>query len=123
MKTSIDEKLDKNLNIAPPAKKKTDVTVVDAKPVVATFPPDQPKRVSNSSDTIEDYKKSRTELKRVLELGGNALEEILIIAAQSEQPRAYEVAGQLIKNLTEASDRLLRVNVKFETLKKRMIQI
>jgi len=109
MKIIIDEKLDKNLNIAPSAKKKPITTVVDVKPVVATFPPDQPRRVSNSSDTIEDYKKSRTELKRVLELGGNALEEILIIAAQSEQPRAYEVAGQLIKNLTEASDRLLRV--------------
>ena len=122
MKTSIDEKLDKNLNIAPPAKKKTDVTVVDAKPVVATFPPDQPKRVSNSSDTIEDYKKSRTELKRVLELGGNALEEILIIAAQSEQPRAYEVAGQLIKNVGEVTEKLLQLQEKMKKLNDEVVK-
>ena len=40
--------------------------------------------------------------------------DILELAQESEMPRAYEVAGQLIKNVADATDKLLTLQQKLK---------
>ena len=60
-------------------------------------------KVESISSSIEDIKKdyeyTRGNLYSIIEKGQEAINGILELAAESEMPRAYEVAGQLIKNV------------------------
>ena len=63
-----------------------------------------------SSDLDSDYDQVRTNLKSLIAQGQVAVDGILNIASEGEQPRAYEVASQLLKNLVEANKELLDVH-------------
>ena len=45
----------------------------------------------------------------LVERGQDAIEGILDLAKESEHPRTYEVAGQLIKTVSETSEKLLQI--------------
>jgi hypothetical protein len=58
-------------------------------------------------DVKKDYDYTRGNLYSLIEKGQEAINGILELAQESEMPRAYEVAGQLIKNVGDITDKLL----------------
>ena len=69
---------------------------------------------SNSDDVKKDYEYTRGNLYSIIEKGQEALNGVLELAQESEQPRAYEVAGQLIKSVTDATDKLMDLQKKLK---------
>ena len=65
-------------------------------------------------DIEKDYKYTRGQLYSIIEKGQEAINGILELASESEMPRAYEVAGQLIKNVADATDKLLDLQKKLK---------
>lgn len=70
--------------------------------------------VVNTTQVIEekdaDFQIARQNLKRLLLDGEEALDGILDLARQGEHPRAYEVAGQLVKTLVDANKDLINIH-------------
>jgi len=64
----------------------------------------------------EDYNCARKNLKNALKVGSESLEDLLEIAKASQSPRAYEVISTMVKNVSEASDKLMDVQKKLEEL-------
>jgi DNA-directed RNA polymerase len=62
---------------------------------------------STANDIKKDYEYARGNLYSLIEKGQEAINGILELAQESEMPRAYEVAGQLIKNTGEIAEKLL----------------
>jgi Terminase DNA packaging enzyme len=60
-------------------------------------------------DIKKDYEYARGNLYSLIEKGQEAINGILELAQESEMPRAYEVAGQLIKNTGEIAEKLLNL--------------
>jgi len=73
---------------------------------------------SNSQDIKKDYEYTRGNLYSIIEKGQEAIDGILELAQESEMPRAYEVAGQLIKNVADATDKLLDLQKKLKDVTK-----
>ena len=72
-------------------------------------------RLSSQMDHIKkDYEYTRGNLYSIIEKGQEAIDGILELAQESEMPRAYEVAGQLIKNVADATDKLLTLQQKLK---------
>ena len=69
---------------------------------------------SQSEDIKKDYEYTRGNLYSIIEKGQEAIDGILELAQESETPRAYEVAGQLIKNVADATDKLLTLQQKLK---------
>jgi len=65
-------------------------------------------------DIEKDYKYTRGQLYSIIEKGQEAINGILELAKESEMPRAYEVAGQLIKNVADATDKLMDLQKKLK---------
>jgi len=68
----------------------------------------------NSNDIKKDYEYTRGNLYSIIEKGQEAINGILELAQESEMPRAYEVAGQLIKNVADATDKLMDLQKKLK---------
>jgi len=74
-------------------------------------------KISNSVDDIKkDYDYTRGNLYSLIEKGQEAINGILELAQESEMPRAYEVAGQLIKNVADATDKLMDLQRKLKDI-------
>ena len=73
---------------------------------------------SKPSDNIpeKDLEYSRENLYHLIERGRDALDGILNLADQSQSPRAYEVAGQIIKTMTDTNRDLIDLQVKAKDL-------
>ena len=69
---------------------------------------------SEKTDIQKDYEYTRGNLYSIIEKGQEAVNGILEIAQESEMPRAYEVAGQLIKNVADATDKLIDLQKKLK---------
>ena len=78
-----------------------------------------PKKVvkSNEDDIENDYKYQRENFYGLVERGQDAIDGILELAKEGEHPRAYEVAGQLIKNVAEVTEKLGDLQEKMKKLK------
>ena len=66
------------------------------------------------TDIEKDYEYTRGNLYSIIEKGQEAINGILELAQDSEMPRAYEVAGQLIKNVADATDKLMDLQKKLK---------
>ena len=66
------------------------------------------------TDTRKDYEYTRGNLYSLIEKGQEAVNGILELAQETEQARAYEVAGQLIKSVADATDKLLDLQKKLK---------
>ena len=64
---------------------------------------------TSETDVRRDYEYTRGNLYSLIEKGQEAINGIMELAQESEMPRAYEVAGQLIKNVADATDKLLEL--------------
>ena len=101
-------RLDKTFNITP--------EVVEEKSEMIkpeTIKPEKPARLTQD-DVTKDYEYTRGNLYSIIEKGQEAINGILELAQESEQARAYEVAGQLIKSVSDATDKLMDLQKKLK---------
>ena len=70
-----------------------------------------------SIDISNDYVESRKNYYDLIEKGQEAIDGILDFAKESEHPRAYEVAAQLIKNVSEVNTQLIDLQKKMQDLR------
>ena len=71
------------------------------------------KPVKSTSDDIEkDYDYTRANLYSLIEKGQESLNGIMELAGESASPRAYEVAGQIIKSVADTTDKLMELQKK-----------
>jgi len=94
------DKLDETFDVTP-----TEVEVTEKK---------IEKIKSGTEDIKRDYEYTRGNLYSIIEKGQEAINGILELAQESEMPRAYEVAGQLIKNVSDATDKLMDLQKKLK---------
>jgi len=82
------------------------------------FKPLVPRREDKESPDVDnDYKYSRENYYNLIERGQEAIEGILDVAREGQHPRAYEVAGALIKNVADTVDKLQDLQKKLKDLK------
>tara|TARA_Y100001963_G_C6652006_1_gene386169 strand:- start:126 stop:527 length:402 start_codon:yes stop_codon:yes gene_type:complete len=73
-------------------------------------------RSDTSEDPQADYEYSRAQLYNLVEKGQEAVNGILDVCMDSQHPRAYEVAGQLIKHVADTTDKLVDLQKKMKDL-------
>ena len=71
----------------------------------------------DKGDVDNDYKYSRENYYNLIERGQEAIDGILDVAREGQHPRAYEVAGALIKNVADTVDKLQDLQKKLKDLK------
>ena len=91
----------------------------DVSSEIVSSEPEQVKPVQKEvdaikADTRKDYEYTRGNLYSLIEKGQEAGNGILELAQETEQARAYEVAGQLIKSVADATDKLLDLQKKLK---------
>jgi hypothetical protein len=69
---------------------------------------------SSTEDIKKDYEYTRANLYSLIEKGQEAINGIMELAGESDSPRAYEVAGQLIKNVGDVTDKLIDLQKKLK---------
>ena len=98
--SEIDTKLDAILDIESDIKEKTSIVKL----------PDRHENVET------DYRYARENLYNLVERGQDAIDGILELSKETEHPRAYEVAGQLIKTVGETAEKLIDLQGKLKKL-------
>ena len=105
MKTEqlVEQRIEKHLELGedPP---KNNVQVLDA-PVT-----------NNNDNENNDFQYARENLYHIIERGRDAMDELLEIAKAEESPRAFEVFGQLLKNMTDSQEKLMELHQKKQKL-------
>ena len=96
------DSIDKALNI--------ESSIVEVEPTEVV----KPTRPPEKDDIKKDYEYTRANLYSLIEKGQEAINGIMELAGESASPRAYEVAGQLIKNVADATDKLLDLQKKLK---------
>ena len=76
-----------------------------------------PETKLNDEDIDNDYKQQRENFYNLIERGQDAITGILDIARESETPRSYEVAGNLIKQVAQVNEKLVDLQMKMQKLK------
>ena len=94
------ESIDKALNISD-----TDIVPVEKK----NPKKDNPVKIN---EVEKDYEYTRANLYSIIEKGQEAINGIMEVAGESASPRAYEVAGQLIKSVADTTDKLMDLQKK-----------
>jgi len=83
-----------------------------------SMPPAVVRKDDNKKDDVDnDHTYSRDSYYDLIQKGQEAIDGILSVAKEGEHPRAYEVAGQLIKNVGDTIDKLQDLNKKLKELK------
>ena len=70
------------------------------------------KDITKVDDLKKDYEYTRANLYSLIEKGQEAINGIMELAGESDSPRAYEVAGQLIKSVGDVADKLIDLQKK-----------
>ena len=96
---------------------------VDKSPETEVIPKTNKLHLSKGEDVDKDYEYARGNLYSLIDKGQEAVNGALDLAMSSDHPRAYEVAGQLIKNVGDVADKLMALqkdkkNVKEESAQK-----
>ena len=76
--------------------------------IIPTKKEDAPKK----NEVEKDYEYTRANLYSIIEKGQEAINGIMEVAGESASPRAYEVAGQLIKSVADTTDKLMDLQKK-----------
>ena len=76
-------------------------------------------RTQTEDEDNDDFKYSRENLYHIIERGQDALDGILKVAQETDHPRAYEVAGQLLKTNADNAEKL----VNLQTTKKKVTEV
>ena len=108
---TIDEKINEALGIS-------NEKILTKAVVKKEFTPPVPRLEDKEKEDVDnDYKYSRENYYNLIERGQDAIQGILDIANESQHPRAYEVAGNLIKQVADTVDKLQDLQGKLKTLK------
>jgi hypothetical protein len=75
-----------------------------------------------TNDLDKDYDIVRNNLQDIISRGSEAIEGILMVASESQNPRAYEVVSQLIKSVSEANKELISLHKEMKEIKKDVIR-
>ena len=70
----------------------------------------------DKKDSTRDYEYTRGNLYSLIEKGQEALDSIMEVAQEGQQPRAFEVVSQLIKNVADTTDKLVDLQQKMKNL-------
>ena len=84
--------------------------------IVPVIDPIEIKPIDSPNDPQKDYEYSRGQLYSLISKGQEAVDGILEIAQESGHPRAFEVAGQLIKSVADTTDKLIDLQKKMRDL-------
>ena len=105
----VEQRIEKHLELGEVVPKH-DVKVIN--PTVENVP-----TVIDSNENIDnDFQYARENLYDIIEKGRDAMEELLEIAKAEESPRAFEVFGQLLKNMTDTQSTLMELHQKKQKL-------
>ena len=75
------------------------------------------KSIDKAPDDIDkDYQYTRANLYSLIEKGQESLNGIMELAGESASPRAYEVAGQIIKSVADTTDKLMELQKKVKEI-------
>jgi len=77
---------------------------------IEKFNEDSPQNI----DIKKDYEYTRANLYSLIEKGQEAINGIMELAGETDSPRAYEVAGQLIKSVGDVTDKLIDLQKKLK---------
>lgn len=106
----VDDNLSNALNLPEPSKEEPKETpVVEARVTEIKV---------NKPDAERDYTEVRQNLKRIIEKSEEAVENILEVAIESQNPRAYEVVAQLLAASLEANNKLMHLHRQIKEIKK-----
>ena len=94
-----------SLDIEVVEEEETKVVENESKPVERT-----------KKDSTRDYEYTRGNLYSLIEKGQEALDSIMEVAQEGQQPRAFEVVSQLIKNVADTTDKLVDLQQKMKNL-------
>ena len=106
--------IEDSLDVLPEDSEITDLTEVQDNVIIEVQDDEFSEEMQDSRR--KDYKYARKNLKNAVKIGNEALEDLLEIAKSSQQPRAYEVIATLVKNVSDASDKLMDVNKKLHEI-------
>ncbi len=98
IETSIAKEVDKNTSL--------DVSIVEPQ----------------KNDIKKDYEYTRANLYSLIEKGQEAINGIMELAGEGGSPRAYEVAGQLIKNVADTTDKLIDLQKKLKDVEEEAVR-
>lgn len=110
MKTEklVEQRIEKHLELVDEPQK-NDVQIIDNV--------DHAPIVINGDETKDnDFQYARENLYDIIEKGRDAMEELLEIAKAEESPRAFEVFGQLLKNMSDTQETLMDLHQKKQKL-------
>lgn len=105
---AIDKALNTECEIVEVQPESTEIDIIDKATDVEV--------VQNVVDIKKDYEYTRANLYSLIEKGQEAINGILELAGESDSPRAYEVAGQLIKSVGDVSDKLMDLQKKIKDI-------
>ena len=110
MKTEqlVEQRIEKHLELGEETPK-NDVKVLNIKGGIVPI-------VNNNDNKDNDFQYARENLYDIIEKGRDAMEELLEIAKSEESPRAFEVFGQLLKNMTDTQQTLMELHQKKQKL-------
>ena len=94
-----------------------DALGIKDKEIIKSEPKTVIPRPKEHEDIDSDYKYQRENFYNLIERGQDAVEGILELAQESETPRAYEVAGNLIRQVADVTEKLGELQLKMQKLK------
>ena len=95
---------------------------VDAEIVPESTKKEVPVKKAKETDVVDDYEYSRAQLYNLVEKGQEAIQGALEVAQSSDHPRAYEVAGNLIKHVADITEKLLDNQKKLKDIEEEKVQ-
>ena len=105
----VEQRIEKHLELGEDVPKH-DVKVIN--PTVENVPT----VIDSNENKDNDFQYARENLYDIIEKGRDAMEELLEIAKAEESPRAFEVFGQLLKNMTDTQSTLMELHQKKQKL-------
>jgi predicted house-cleaning noncanonical NTP pyrophosphatase (MazG superfamily) len=75
-----------------------------------------PAVINGDGEENTDFQYARENMYDIIEKGRDAMEELLEIAKAEESPRAFEVFGQLLKNMSDSQEKLMELHQKKQKL-------
>ena len=104
----VEQRIEKHLELGEKSPK-DDIKVINAVENVPTV-------IDSNENKDNDFQYARENLYDIIEKGRDAMEELLEIAKAEESPRAFEVFGQLLKNMTDTQSTLMELHQKKQKL-------
>jgi len=103
MKTEqlVEQRIEKHLDLV--EHNKTYYTEAEILPAVT---------ITSEEEKDTDFRYARENMYHIIERGRDAMDELLEIAKAEESPRAFEVFGQLLKNMTDTQEKLMELHRK-----------